>query len=103
MKRVDTEATAFGRRDAPYLMSFDATWLDPRESEPNIAWAREGWAAMDRYSSGGAYLNFPGFGEEKEALLRAAYGPNYERLRILKAKYDPTNLFRMNFNIPPAV
>jgi FAD/FMN-containing dehydrogenase len=102
MRRVSADATAFGRRDAPYLVSFDAAWVDPRETGRNIVWAREGWAAMDRYSSGGAYLNFPGFGEEKEGMLRAAYGENYARLRTLKARYDPMNLFRMNFNILPA-
>ena len=57
---------------------------------------------MHRYSDGGLYLNFAGFGEEKEALVRAGYGANYERLAALKAKYDPTNLFRMNQNITPA-
>jgi len=48
------------------------------------------------------YLNFAGLGEEKEALVRAGHGANFERLSALKAKYDPGNLFRMNFNIPPA-
>jgi FAD/FMN-containing dehydrogenase len=57
---------------------------------------------MGRHSTGGVYLNFPGFGEEKEALVRAGHGENYERLASLKAKYDPANLFRMNMNIPPA-
>jgi len=60
------------------------------------------WAALDRHSTGGVYLNFPGFGEEKEALARAGYGANYERLAALKAQYDPSNLFRMNINIEPA-
>jgi FAD/FMN-containing dehydrogenase len=57
---------------------------------------------MQPYSRGGSYLNFPGFGEEKEAMLRAAFGPNYDRLAALKHRYDPTNLFRMNLNIKPA-
>jgi FAD/FMN-containing dehydrogenase len=57
---------------------------------------------MRRFGPGGLYLNFAGFGEEKEDLVRAGYGANYERLAALKAKYDPTNLFRMNQNIPPA-
>jgi FAD/FMN-containing dehydrogenase len=102
MRQVRADATAFGRRDIPYMLSFDSSWTDPQDTERSIAWTREAWAQMHRYSSGGLYLNFPGFGEEKEDLLRAAYGANYERLRTLKQQYDPTNLFRMNLNIPPA-
>ncbi len=56
---------------------------------------------MQRFSSGGLYLNFPGLGEEGERLVRTAYGANYERLVALKQKYDPTKLFRMNQNIKP--
>jgi hypothetical protein len=102
MRRVEAGATAFGAREAPFMLSFDSTWTDPLDTERNIAWTRQAWTDMHRYSSGGLYLNFPGFGEEKEALLQAAYGPNYERLRRLKAEHDPTNLFRMNINIAPA-
>ena len=57
---------------------------------------------MGRHSTGGLYLNFPGFGEDNDALVRAGYAGNYERLAELKAKYDPDNLFRMNVNITPA-
>jgi FAD/FMN-containing dehydrogenase len=103
MASVPASATAFGRRDAPFMLSFDTSWDDPDQTERNIAWTRAAWAAMHRYSSGGLYINFPGFGEEKEDLVRAAYGDNYERLATLKAAYDPTNLFRMNQNITPAV
>ena len=56
---------------------------------------------MQPFSKGGSYLNFPGFGEEKEAMLRASYGANYDRLVALKTRYDPDNLFRMNLNIAP--
>ena len=56
---------------------------------------------MQRFGGGGLYLNFAGFGEEKEALVRAGYGANYDRLARLKAEYDPGNLFRMNQNIQP--
>jgi FAD/FMN-containing dehydrogenase len=99
--RVETTATAFGSRDASYLLSFDTTWTDPADSERNIAWTRAAWADMRRFGSGGVYLNFAGFGEEKEALVRAGYGANYERLVDLKTQYDPGNLFRMNQNIRP--
>ena len=99
--RVGAEATAFGRRDAPYLLSFDTTWEDPADSEHCFAWTRAAWSDMHRFSDGGLYLNFAGFGEEKEDLVRAGYGPNYDRLVELKTRYDPGNLFRMNQNIRP--
>jgi hypothetical protein len=56
---------------------------------------------MKPFSRGGLYLNFAGFGEGKEAMLRDAYGQNYDRLVALKTRYDPENLFRMNLNFPP--
>ncbi len=101
MARVGAAETAFGRRP-PFMLSFESGWIDPADNETNIAWTREAWGSMQRFAAGGAYLNFPGFGEEKEALVRAAYGANYPRLQALKAQYDPTNLFRMNSNIIPA-
>jgi FAD/FMN-containing dehydrogenase len=99
---VPETSTAFGRRSAPFLFTAESTWSDPAENEPNISWARETLKHMEPYSHGGLYLNFAGFGEEKEALVRAAYGPNYDRLTQVKRDYDPTNLFRMNLNIEPA-
>jgi FAD/FMN-containing dehydrogenase len=98
--RVRTEETAFGPRP-PFMIAFESTWTEAADNEANIAWAREAWASMQRFASRGIYLNFPGFGEEKEALVRAAYGTNYDRLVELKTKYDPGNLFRVNLNIPP--
>jgi hypothetical protein len=93
--------TAFGRRP-PYMIAFESSWTDPSENDANIAWARDAYASMKRFDSTGVYLNFPGFGEEKEELVRAGYGANYERLVGIKTKYDPDNLFRMNLNIPPS-
>ena len=99
--KVKATDTAFGPR-RPYMVAFESTWTDSKDSDSNIAWARDAWSSMSKFSGGGVYLNFPGFGEEQEALVRAAYGPNYARLQAVKAQYDPTNLFRMNLNIPPA-
>jgi FAD/FMN-containing dehydrogenase len=102
MSRVGETDTAYGGRDAGFLVTGEASWDDPAVTDDAIAWGREFWDAMGRHSTGGLYLNFPGFGEEKEALVRAGYGVNYDRLAALKAQYDPANLFRMNLNIPPA-
>ncbi len=61
------------------------------------------WRALHKYSSGGVYLNFPGLGEEGQDLVKAAYGANHDRLVAVKNKYDPTNFFRVNQNIKPAL
>ena len=101
MSRVGETETAYAGRDAPFLVTGEASWIDPSQNDKAIAWGREFWDAMGKHSTGGLYLNFPGFGEEKEELVKAGYGDNYERLVALKTKFDPTNLFRMNLNIPP--
>ena len=102
MSRVDESATAYAGRDAPFLVTGEVSWTDATQSDEAIGWGRDFWAAMGPHSTGGLYLNFPGLGEEKEELVRAGYGANYERLAKLKAEYDPANLFRMNLNITPA-
>jgi FAD/FMN-containing dehydrogenase len=102
LARVPETATAFGRRSAPFLLSYDSCWTDQSRTERIIAWTREQIAAAEPYSPGGSYLNFPGVGEDNETLVRKAYGPNYERLAQIKRIHDPGNLFRMNQNIAPA-
>jgi FAD/FMN-containing dehydrogenase len=102
MSRVGASETAYSGRDAAFLVTGEASWDDPAVTDDAIAWGREFWDAMGRHSTGGIYLNFAGLGEEKEQLVKAGYGANYERLAVLKARYDPANLFRMNLNIAPA-
>src|ERR687885_1724007 len=101
MARIGPDETAFGDRSGPILLGIEANWERTQDDEANIAWVRNCVADMRRFSSGGMYLNFPGFLEEGERLLRDAYGENYQRLVALKNKYDPTNLFRLNQNIKP--
>ena len=101
--RVDAAATAFGDRSMPYMFSIDSIWAKPEDDERNIAWTRDFWQGMLPHSQRGRiYLNFPGLGEEGEALLSRSFGDNFQRLKALKKKYDPANLFRFNQNIPPA-
>jgi FAD/FMN-containing dehydrogenase len=100
--RVAETATAFPHRRPGYNLLVVSEWIDPAESAVNIAWARETYAAMQPYAASGRYVNYLGGEEEGEDPVAAAYGANYARLRIVKAKYDPANLFHMNQNIKPA-
>jgi FAD/FMN-containing dehydrogenase len=101
MARLGEDETAFANRREPYLIGIEANWEEHPGSDENVRWVREVFAAMRSHSAGGVYLNFPGFLEEGEQLLRDGYGRNYERLAEVKAKYDPRNLFRLNPNIEP--
>lgn len=103
MHRVDSSATAFIEREAPFLFSVDAIWDDPAQTDEVLAYCRAYWAKMEPYSPGGLYVNFAGLGEEGENLVKEAYGAHYKRLVALKNKYDPTNLFHLNQNIKPTV
>jgi FAD/FMN-containing dehydrogenase len=101
MQRVAADATAFGDRSMPYMLSVDGVWSRAADDSSNIAWVRGFWEDMQRHSTGRLYLNFPGHGEGDD-LVRDAFGPKaYARLQAIKRKYDPTNLFRMNQNIAP--
>ena len=102
ISRVGDTETAVANRSAQYLFSADSTWDDPGNDETNITWTRNFWQTMHRFSAGGVFLSFPGMGEEGQQLLKAAHGPNHDRLAALKKKHDPENLFRLNQNIRPA-
>jgi FAD/FMN-containing dehydrogenase len=65
-----------------------------------MAWARDSYAKMQPFVAPARYVNYLGDDEPQDA-VSAAYGPNYPRLREVKAKYDPENFFRMNQNIRP--
>ena len=101
LSRIDPDATAAGERHAPFVLEILANWAGPEETESNVTWAREFFAAMERFGTGKTNLNFPGLGEDPR-FVRAAFGQNFGRLASLKQKYDPTNLFRLNQNIKPA-
>lgn len=101
MSRGSARESAAGKSDCPYLVEILANWSDPSDADANVTWAREFFQAMHRFSSGRPNLNFPGWGEDAEQQVRAAHGPNYDRLREVKRKYDPGNLFRLNQNIAP--
>lgn len=101
MGRVAPEATAFGDRSAPILIGVEANWEGAGTDEENIAWARRCVDNLRGFSDGGVYLNFPGFMEEREEMLRGAFGANYDRLVEVKTRFDPANVFHINQNIQP--
>ena len=101
MGRVSKTATAFYKRDAPYMIGIEANWNSADDTDANIQWARMLYQDLKEYSRGGEYLNFPGFFENKESQLAGAYGPNLSKLQSVKAKYDPENAFPGAINIRP--
>jgi FAD/FMN-containing dehydrogenase len=98
--RVATDATAFYHRHVPMSFSAFACWIDPAEDAANIGWARELWKDLQPYIPAAAYVNE--LVDEGEERVSEAYGPSYDRLRSLKRKYDPENVFKLNQNIRPA-
>jgi FAD/FMN-containing dehydrogenase len=99
--RVPKDATAFGDRSFRWMLSIDAAWAKPEDDALNLSWARGFWSDMQHHSNGRGYLNFAGLPEDGDGMARGTFGPNYPRLAAIKAKYDPTNLFRLNQNIKP--
>jgi FAD/FMN-containing dehydrogenase len=98
--RVPADATAYGHRDAEFVMNVHGRWSDPAKDDACIGWARDLFRAAAPFATGSVYVNF--MTQEEGDRVRAAYGDNYDRLAQLKRRYDPTNLFRMNQNIRPA-
>ncbi len=98
--RVAPEATAYPHRSGVH-MGLYALWNDPGDNAANIAWVRRAWTAMQPFAPGGVYVNELGEDEGQDR-VRLAYGPNYERLALVKRQYDPDNLLCLNANILPA-
>jgi FAD/FMN-containing dehydrogenase len=99
LARVADDDTAFSERSMPYVLNAVTGWHDPEAAAAHTRWARAVIDAAADASTGRAYVNFLGDGEA----ARTSYGPQtYARLEALKRDYDPTNLFRLNQNIPPS-
>jgi len=101
MARVPADATAFAHRSSPIMVNVAALYGHPGEAAVHEPWVTAFAAALRRGEGGAAYVNF--LGDEGEGRVREAYsGSTWERLVAIKGRYDPTNLFRLNQNIPPA-
>jgi hypothetical protein len=85
--------------DVGFDLNLVAAWPPPDPGAASyIEWVREGWKQMEPYAEG-VYANF--ISDEGEAGVEAAFGDRLARLVALKDRYDPTNFFRMNANVPP--
>jgi FAD/FMN-containing dehydrogenase len=99
INRVPADAMAYSQRDANFFMNVHARWNGPADDNKVIGWARGIFRDLAPFATGGVYVNFMP-GDEPER-IKAAYGPNYDRLVEIKRKYDPNNMFSLNQNIRP--
>ena len=93
---------AVGNRDAAFVCAAQSMWAPGSDAgESNRRWVRSTWKAFRPFSTGGNYINFQTV-DEDHGRISETYGFNLARLREVKARYDPDNLFRVNRNIRPA-
>jgi FAD/FMN-containing dehydrogenase len=100
VSRIGETDAAVPHREAGWNLLLPSVWLDPAETDANIAWTRETHAAFAEHLVERRWLNYLGDDQGEDA-IRAAYGPNYDRLVEVKRRYDPENVFRQNHNIVP--
>lgn len=99
MARIPVDATAFAHRNSRIMVNLATLYDDPADKERHEAWVSR-FAEAIRQGDDGAYVNFLGI--EGDERIRAAYpGATWDRLADIKRRYDPTNLFRLNQNVPP--
>lgn len=101
--RVSVDATAVPHREDGYNFLITSVWTDPLVTDENVAWTRAAFESVQPFAAARRYVNYLADDDTGETPVRTAYGPNYERLVELKTKYDPDNLFHLNFNIAPRV
>ena len=98
--RVGVSETAVPHREKGWNLLLPSVWIDPADTAVNVEWTRETFAALKPHFGEGRWLNYLGDDQADDA-IRAAYGPNYERLVEVKRRYDPDNVFHLNHNIVP--
>ena len=101
VSRISSDATAFDQRNAAYNLVIVSRWATSGDAAPNVQWARSTSDAVKPFGTGTVYVNYIGAGESPDR-VRASFSPaKFARLAAIKLRYDPTNLFRTNQNIPP--
>ena len=97
--RVGVTDTAVPHREEGWNLLLPSVWMDPAETDANIAWTRETHAALGEHLTERRWLNY--LGDDQDDAVRAAYGPNYDRLVEVKRRVDPENVFHHNHNVAP--
>jgi len=100
LARVPADATAFALRSSRIMVNLFSIYGAPEQAPAHEAWIAKLAAELEQ-GDNGAYVNF--LNDEGVDRIRAAYpAKTWDRLAAIKRRYDPTNLFRLNQNIPPA-
>ena len=99
--RVGVTDTPVPHRDEGFNVLITSVWTDPNATEENVAWTRSAFESMSPSFIDRRWLNYFSDDDRGDA-VRAAYGPNYDRLARIKREYDPNNIFHLNQNIEPA-
>ena len=98
--RIAPDATAFPHRSHQWDIDIISQWLDPEDDERQVEWTRRFWRDLEPFAGDTVYVNH--ISPDEPSRVETAFGPNFPRLRQVKRKYDPDNVFRLNHNIPPA-
>ncbi|HEY3065105.1 MAG TPA: FAD-binding oxidoreductase [Methylomirabilota bacterium] len=100
--RVGPTDTAFPHRSVGYNFLTVGEWVDASTTAANVSWVRDAYAAMAPHFTTGRYVNYLNADDMgNDGAIAAAFGPNGKRLREIKRKYDPENVFHLNQNIKP--
>ena len=97
--RVPVNATACTMRVTGFNVVIASQWTRPDETDRGIQWARQTFASLRPFLASTRYVNY--LEHDADDAAAVAYGPNLQRLREIKTKYDPENFFRNNVNILP--
>jgi hypothetical protein len=92
--------TAVPHREKGYNLWLPSVWLNPADTDANIAWTQATFDALSPYFANRRWLNYFSNDDGADA-VRVAYGPNYDRLVQVKRRHDPENVFHLNHNIDP--
>ncbi len=101
LNELNSDHSPAGNRNARYVFNIPASWEKADDDDANISWVRAAWNDIKKFSTGGVYINFLSE-DEGQARVDAALGKSIKKLREVKAKWDPGNMFRVNRNIKPA-